>query len=441
MKENIRNAFKKDYTLNDIIVGRNHIFFMLPAFLFVFSPLLEFFLYSAYFDEHILAWEFTYPAIFKGLEFFGFLFLVVGVIGFLIKNRGDKHQLKAFYSPVVICFAVFLTVAVLATLLQSYNEIGKTALNYLNYVIAEFLIYFFSSYFISKRKHKKAIVYTFILTVVIMSILAIINETILTIPIFDLYGYVCAVFYTPNYYGYYLAIAIMLNIAMLSFETTKREKIFLIVSFVINSVVFAMVNCYGTFLACIAGFVFTEFICIIKNRKFNFRPLILFVSFLLICFVVGLKYPSFFSDIATMFNDMSNIAKNNESAADAGTGRWGIWMATIDLIKQKPLFGYGAGGITERLYNAVGINAAHNEYMQYAADYGIPAALVYMAGLVLIFLKSWKNRQRIDAVTIACLIASFTYMVSAMFGNNVFYVGPFFYIFLGLSVNCAKTER
>lgn len=445
LSENVMNnifnsRLKKEYTLNDLFIKNNRLVFLIPTFLFLMTPVAEFFLCSANVEEHPFANWYTYPAIVYAAMFFGLIFAVIAYGGFFIKNKGNPQELKKAKKPEIYLFLAFTVVAVAATFFGSFQDDKKHAFRGIYYVLAEFWIYFGCCSFISEEKLKKIIIYAYISLSFFLDATQLVNEFIVKIPMYNIFGSIAAVFQAANYYGYFLALALMLTVAMLSFETGRKEKIFLIVSFLVNSATFAIVNCLGTFLACIAGFAVLFIVSCIKNKRFAYEPVILFISFLIICFVVGLRYNSFFSDVVSLFGDIEMIAEDSENAGNAGTGRWAIWMATLGFIKEKPWFGWGAFGIYKKLNDSVGINAAHNEYLQYAADYGIPAAILYVSGLMCIFIRAWKNRLTADKTTVACLIAAFTYVVSALFGNNIFCVGPFFYIFLGLSVNYAKAE-
>lgn len=441
MNKRFNDLLKKDYTLNDLFIKNNRLTFLIPAFLFLLTPIAEFFLCSANVKEHPFANWFTYPAILYAVMFFGIIFAIIAYSCFFFKNRGNAEELKKAKKPEIFLFLAFTVIAIIATFFGSFQDDKKNAFRGIYYVLAEFWIYFGCSAFVSEEKLKKFIIYFYIAVSLFIDATQLINEFIVKIPMYNIFGSFAAVFQAANYYGYFLALALMLTSAMLCFEISRKEKIFLIVSFIVNSIVFAINNCLGTFLACIAGFVFLFIALCIQNKKSAYKPIVLILSFFFICFIVGLKYNSFFSDVVYLFKDVKMIAEDSENAGSAGTGRWAIWMATIELIKQKPLLGWGAYGILSELNERVGINIAHNEYMQYAADYGIPAALLYVSGLASIFLRVWKKRKIIDNATIVCVVAAFTYLVSALFGNNISYVGPFFYIFLGFSVNYAETEK
>ncbi|MBR3437876.1 MAG: O-antigen ligase family protein [Clostridia bacterium] len=262
--------------------------------------------------------------------------------------------------------------------------------------------------------------------------LVLIDFFVVKIKVF--YGtHFTAVFYHINFYAYFLTMAIMLSAALFALEKNKAVRVFAFFSLCLNSVVLAFNDSFGGFLACLVAFVFMIVAASIKKGKFSFSALATLLVFLAICFAVGLKYESFFSELVTLGNDVEKIATDAEDADSAGTARWGLWRATWGYIKERPFIGYGIEGTVERLTADTGQDKVHNEYLDYAVEYGIPAALLYIAGLVSIFIKALIRRKSIDNATLVCLTASLGYIGSAFFGNRMIFILPFFFIFLGLA--------
>ena len=107
-------------------------------------------------------------------------------------------------------------------------------------------------------------------------------------------------------------------------------------------------------------------------------------------------------------------------------------------IKEKPFIGWGYDGTYDRLQKDTSQGRAHNEYLTYAASFGIPATIFYISGLMSIFLKALKKNQAIDGATLCCLVASLGYIGSAFFGNALLKTVPYFFIILGLSNNTSE---
>ena len=75
-----------------------------------------------------------------------------------------------------------------------------------------------------------------------------------------------------------------------------------------------------------------------------------------------------------------------------------LWTTALELIRENPVFGIGLGNFKERtaeLHVLVNNSAmAHNTYLEYAAELGVPALLIFLGVLVSTFLLLEKVRRR-----------------------------------------------
>lgn len=70
------------------------------------------------------------------------------------------------------------------------------------------------------------------------------------------------------------------------------------------------------------------------------------------------------------------------------------------------------------------VDKAHNEILNYAATSGVPAAILYMILIFLVFYRLWKNKEDDRVRTI--LIILFGYVVQANLNISVVPVAPLF---------------
>jgi putative inorganic carbon (hco3(-)) transporter len=75
-----------------------------------------------------------------------------------------------------------------------------------------------------------------------------------------------------------------------------------------------------------------------------------------------------------------------------------LWATGLQLIRENPFFGIGLGNFKEKtaeLHVLANSSAmAHNTYLEYAAELGIPALMIFLAVLVCTFLLLEKVRKR-----------------------------------------------
>lgn len=128
----------------------------------------------------------------------------------------------------------------------------------------------------------------------------------------------------------------------------------------------------------------------------------------------------------------------------AGSGRVQIWYMSKEAILANPIFGTGPENLKEYFFqsnnerfNIYGkrtgktVDKAHSEVLHIMAVSGIPAALVYLSFLIVIY---WKNRKFIlhhNSTTILAFAVS-TYLVQGLFNISVIAVAPLFWILLGV---------
>lgn len=134
-----------------------------------------------------------------------------------------------------------------------------------------------------------------------------------------------------------------------------------------------------------------------------------------------------------------NVNEESESGVDLskiGSGRGEVWVNSLKLIKQRPVFGWGLENLLNEFYSQFGINEGrtHNLILQLAGTTGIPGMLFYIIGVSYIFiilLTRFKHWGYIEFASVSVFVA---YMVNAMFGNSAFYTSPYFMLFLGMMI-------
>ena len=437
------------YTLSDIFIKNVEILLLMPLFLYILTPLIHICVYTFTARPAESLSEFMliasaghkpgdyYIAIIDVAMILAVPFTLVAVISYFISQKQSKIK-RPVSEYIPLCFfAVFCLLIIASTIANGGLPIelmlGRTHWGEgLLTVFAYFLIFYLCASLVSKEKYKYAVIYSILAISMTVGILTLVNKYVYDIPTLE-NEEISGIFWDFNFYGYFLTISIMLSAALAISEPKKSRRVFAIIMFVMNSFILAVNNTLGCFVACLVAFIFMIIAQSLRKGKFSFSALILFTAFLLISFTVSLFYESFFTQLIGLFTDVNRIVSKSEDAASAGTARWGLWIETVKCIKEKPFIGHGFDGIAERLEEATTSEKVHNEYLMYAAFFGIPAAIIYIAGLISIYIKALIKRKKVDNATFCCLVAAFGYIGSAFFGNAIIYTVPFFYILLGLA--------
>ena len=244
-----------------------------------------------------------------------------------------------------------------------------------------------------------------------------------------------AIFYHPNHYGYYLTMIIAVSASL--YWQTKRtpSQILYLFIFTINTWCLVINNTFGCYLAvifiCFAGALLVHR----KNPEFSkTKCLIPLMLFILLTISSSQIVTNNFQVLST---DLKNIAVDNSSAKNAGSKRWELWTNGLDMLKAKPIFGYGPENLEkEYLVRDIDQDRPHNEYLQHALFLGIPALLFYLAAIFSV-LKNWFIKSPYPSTTFFVSgLAVISYLCSAFFGNTMFYTSIYFFLLLGY-ISCS----
>ncbi len=153
-----------------------------------------------------------------------------------------------------------------------------------------------------------------------------------------------------------------------------------------------------------------------------------------------------------IFFDIELIIKDPGSNS-AGTFRWFLWRKVIELIKERPLFGFGFANlgfafeerfgleIVEVFRRKVFIDEAHNELLDIAVSSGIPSLFAYLTFLWFSFsdfIKAYLHRLNYN---LAIMTALFGYLIQSFFNINIVSVAYIFWILLGISAGMSSYKH
>lgn len=122
-----------------------------------------------------------------------------------------------------------------------------------------------------------------------------------------------------------------------------------------------------------------------------------------------------------------------------GHDRVGIWQQAWNAIVQKPVLGNGPGSgawlidvqtVNEEMERVVSVRNAHNTYLGYLMDTGLPGLACYLA-LIVGGCAAWI-RNRSDDLVAALGAGLAGYLIQDFFNINIVATAPFLWIGLGL---------
>ncbi|WP_142784464.1 O-antigen ligase family protein [Changchengzhania lutea] len=193
---------------------------------------------------------------------------------------------------------------------------------------------------------------------------------------------------------------------------------------------------------------------VIKNKRNARIYILLFFIFSVPIFILNPRFKNFQqkrfiinqSDLKVKdFKKIRNIKSNDYNF------RVMLWASALDLIKENPLIGIGAGGSHNRLYEVFAVKRqwydktekyhAHNQYLQILLDLGIIGFSVFIFLLISFLCKVFKyNNENLKLIAINfALIIIINFLFESMFER---YSGiSFFVFFYCLFISDYSTEE
>ena len=182
---------------------------------------------------------------------------------------------------------------------------------------------------------------------------------------------------------------------------------------------------------------------LMKSQKARLIYAGVIIILVIICLILVYNCNGF--DSGPLFEASSLIHGHIEDSF--GSGRIGIWRETLNLLPQKPLLGGGPDTLKERLdliftHESNGmirqtiVDNAHNDYLNIAANIGIPGLIVYLCALVCSAV-GWFRHYRNTAVLV-CGAAVLCYSIQIFFSFSLCVTAPLFWLFWGLLESALK---
>jgi O-antigen ligase len=249
-----------------------------------------------------------------------------------------------------------------------------------------------------------------------------------------------AIFYHGNHYGYFLVMVIA--VAAGCFINYKgKMAVISAVSLIISLGALALNRSMGGILAAGTVLIIMTIISAVGKGDEGRRALIMLAAMLLAAAAALALIRPLREDIMQMAAEFMQIVSGDNNIY-AGNGRWGIWQYVAEYIADYPIWGYGCEGIADIMKSYTLTTSPHNEPLTYAAFFGIPAAVLYCAGVITAVIKGIRNGRHDPDSRIAAY-AAMGYFISSIFGLAFFYTTPFEFVFLGLAsqrINYSKFE-
>ncbi len=389
-----------------------------------------------------------------------------------IKNAENKKELIKELLPIILLTA-YLIWTLISCIFAQDKQKAFYGTDYRKDGFITYLVYagfFLSAYLIKSNKIKKILLNVFLI-VSLLNIL-IINLTSNNVSLLKMFIYrkvEIGVFLNSNHYGYYLLLATIIACILLITEKNKILKILYLGSYIILLYNLIYNNTLGCYIALTIVLILFLIYSIYSKKYIKISGIVLLIFITLSCVVQKNDKNIVISNINSMIKDAKSIinidtnnnkkdieennntqnnkkdssnSNTNNKISDKelrkiGSGRGELWKYGTIMILEKPLLGYGAENLEEEYakYN-IDQDRPHNLLIQLATTSGIPGLLLYMSAIVLILIRGIKklkeHNSEDNSIYLVAYFAVIAYLISAMFGNSMYYTSPYFFILLGI---------
>ena len=335
---------------------------------------------------------------------------------------------------------------------------NKKSLGFEDYIIfiSYIIVYFLIVNNIDSEKEFNSFIKIFFLTSFIISIYAIIQYYGFDLYFNDLKR-ITSTIGQKNWISNYLAFIFPIIFSFFLLEQTKKNKIiyYLLLSILYTTLMICQSRgiwisiSITTILAIYIIFKFKLLKIFQENKKWL---TLLLVTFLIITIIYSTDNPLNKSAITIPQRALSTFDEQDPSI----NTRLLIWGATLDMIKDKPLFGSGIGTFKMNYldYQANYLKEnpyyikysgkaaeAHNEYLQIWAELGIIGLGIFLSIIFIFYniaIKYFKNEEsnRSKIIVFGLLLGITIFLIHSLFTFplHVPVLGFTFFILLGLTV-------
>ncbi len=229
-------------------------------------------------------------------------------------------------------------------------------------------------------------------------------------------------FVCPNHLAGYLEMIFPLALVVCLYARfVMGVRLFIGYSFLVMLMAWVLTFSRGGWLAGASalGFFFVMLFFRDDNSKNNFKPV-----FFIVTLLVGLAI------ITSFVKPIQERVLSIKPTGDASIGtRLDIWVDAINMIKEKPVLGFGPGAFVWRYPQYKNhpvrrrITYTHNDYLNLLVDYGVVGFAIVLAFFLMQFARIKRLRSLVDypdrqSILMGTILSLVAVMVHAAFDFN-----------------------
>lgn len=384
----------------------------------------------------------------------GIVFGVYNIIVKIKKSNNKKETIKELLP--IFLFVLYMIWTLISCFYSPDKNLAFEGTAYRKEGYFMYLIYagyFLCAFLIDSKILKKVLLNIFVIVTIFLICVSFLSENNTQFNAIFINNTVDhSVFAQFNHYGYFLMMTLMCCFGLFVTEKNKILKVVYALEYTVLGFALIYNNTFGCYLATIIILVLYAIYSIMKKKN-RIEVLIGIIIFIILSCITtsegeNLAYKnlsSFTNDIKVILSKFINInVEENEELEEeleeefekAGTSRMKLWKYGIQFFIERPILGYGPENLRMKYLDvSIKQDRPHNLLIQLATTSGLPGLILYATAVGIIVFKGIKALIKTNDEGQIFLIVVITYLISAMFGNSMYYTSPYFFIFLGMLLN------
>jgi len=256
-------------------------------------------------------------------------------------------------------------------------------------------------------------------------------------------GLVFSTMGNPNFLGSYLTLTLPFTLYSYLF----RSKWYGLVMYAVSYFTLLGTRTRGSWIGAMVGFLIMIWLYYhqASNKSLARRRIVVLIILSVVLFGLFILATegTILQKILALFLDVHLILTDPEEADTAGSNRFYIWRLSVELIRQRPIFGVGVENMSVAMFQNFhdqivedwgryrNWDKAHNEYLNIALASGIPSLIAYLMFVWTIMKKAYRRLRECPRL-ILFFAAAAGYLVQAFFNIQMVQVYYFFMVVLGI---------
>lgn len=243
----------------------------------------------------------------------------------------------------------------------------------------------------------------------------------------------------------FLGSLIVLSSPFALYIFLRENKYIYLIIFLIQFICLIFTRSRGPFIGFTVSLLIL-FCYIIRDSYFRKRILSSLALIIILFTIINITSDNiYFKRVMTIPKNAFSIITAQKNNDYAGSGRIYIWKKTLQLIKARPMIGYGPDTFDLSYMSKFGKESishlgpiiedkAHNEYLQIAYASGLPALISYLM-FILASIYIGINNMNKENLSLPLAAGCAGYLVQAFFNISVVSVAPVFWVLLGITAS------